>query len=92
MLPGLGKPVAPAGRFTGWTMGAAFAPGPGRSPRIRAWTVAMQPRHLPYPGRCCVVPAYTETGPCMTFMFVGSWLCTQTSFRQCLAAPPLSSA
>jgi len=73
---------------------------PGRSPRIRAWTVAASAcggQHLPYllnPGLCHVVLTYPETGPCMSASggFVGSQLCTRASFRRALAGTPLPSA
>ena len=44
------------------------------------------------PGLRYVVLTYPETGPCMTFLFVGSQLCTRASFRRNLAVPPLPSA
>ncbi len=49
-----------------------------RSPRIRTWTVAAQPHHLPYPlnpGLRYHVPTYPRTRPSMMFLFVGSLLC-----------------
>ena len=50
-----------------------------RSPRIRACTVAAQPRHLPYPpnhraSTCCAVSPQGSR-PSMAFVFLGSQLC-----------------
>ena len=69
-LLGLGRPVAPAGSFTGRITASFSATPSGRSPRIRCVNPAIggtaQPRHLPYllnPGLCYVVLAYPGTGP-----------------------------
>ena len=50
----------------------------GRSPRIRTWTFAAQPRHLPCSrtrGLRCAVPTRPGAEPSMAFLSVGSQLC-----------------
>jgi hypothetical protein len=81
----VGAALGSGGRSRSFDLGLSPAPmaasgrSSSRSPRIRACTVAAQPRHLPYPpnhrASTCCAASPQGSRPSRAFVFLGSQLC-----------------